>query len=437
MNNKNECAQYFKLQHDWDRSFLLLKKKWESLGRVGGKVCLKNPSDGEKQAIERFLGRNDWGESVIFSLQEFETMLQKTKFAPVSLKDLLESYFHCEIISNQNRQEETKNQIHLFFQQLRQVLHTEGESSSPILWLMEMERSKSLGYTLVLKQWHQNPEQAALMVQTVVAAIRKSKLYGRDIPLAVLSADVSGNPHYLDRSGVSGSLFMQGICFEQRAPWPKSAAQWKLRLAKAHVLPDDISSTVTSLGVHLLRSDGVHPAIEEFCRMREPVMLTGLNLRSVIDAYTPEGKLFVVENEMVFTYLAERITNSKTALLCTSGQLRNTAFELLDLLFKRGESIYYSGDCDPEGMGIADRLWLRYPNQVKIWRMSEQDYRNSISEEPLDDRRLSLLDSLQNPILRSSAVAMRGNRMAAYQENLLQSLIDDLTHSANHQSKSF
>lgn len=105
-------------------------------------------------------------------------------------------------------------------------------------------------------------------------------------------------------------------------------------------------------------------------------------------------KVYVVENEMVFLYLLEHSKNQDITCLCTSGQPRVAAFGLLSLLIQSGAAIFYSGDLDAEGMGIADRLWQKYGDAVHLWRMDEQDYRASSSSETLSDKQLSSLEDL-------------------------------------------
>ena len=73
-----------------------------------------------------------------------------------------------------------------------------------------------------------------------------------------------------------------------------------------------------------------------------------------VRAAQPIGKqVYVVENEMVFTYLLHHVKRDSYTLLCTSGQLRAAAQKLIGLLIEHGAVIYYSGDLDPDGIGAA------------------------------------------------------------------------------------
>jgi uncharacterized protein (TIGR02679 family) len=181
--------------------------------------------------------------------------------------------------------------------------------------------------------------------------------------------------------------------------------------------------------VQLETNDGLHPAGEAFNSRKEPYVLTAENLKSIVGAKAKNNKVYVVENEMVFLYLVENAKEQGVTLLCTSGQLRVAAFQLLDYLSQSGAIIYYSGDLDPDGMDIADRLWRRYGNAVRMWRMNAEDYNKSISEEKLSERQLVKLKNLNNTTLCHTAEFVRREKKAGYQENLLRQLLSDILSS--------
>ncbi len=76
---------------------------------------------------------------------------------------------------------------------------------------------------------------------------------------------------------------------------------------------------------------------------------------------------------MVFSTLC-RQPGIRHPMICTSGQLREASWQLLDLLAASGCSLYYAGDFDPEGLAIADRLWQTYGDRFHLWHMTLQDY---------------------------------------------------------------
>lgn len=428
MNNRKECAAYFKGRGEWKRPFEMFRKKWESLGKTGGKIVLKDSTLKERQAVEKMMGRVYREPEVVIFLTEFEEMLQVTRFAPITLHELLEEYFGCEIRSNQYRKLLKEEKEENFFKSCKAYFENknEPEKKQVLDWILDMEESQSRGYAVLLRELHSCEALALKMMCITGDALIKALQNTEDIPIAVLAAEVSSNPHYLDRGCTTGNFFMQGLCFVEDRDYPHTSSEWKERLLYTHILPDDISSMVTTLGVHLQIGDQVHPAMEEFCRMREPVVMTALNLRRATAAWTKEKRVYIVENEMVFTYLADKVCENSIALMCTSGQLRNAALEMIDLLVKNDTEIYYSGDMDPEGMGIADRLWQRFPERVRIWRMSREDYQKAVSNETIDKRSMSILKSLKNPQLQNTAKDIMKKKQAGYQENILAEFSKDI-----------
>ena len=129
---------------------------------------------------------------------------------------------------------------------------------------------------------------------------------------------------------------------------------------------------------------------------------------------------------MVFLYLTEQIKENQVALLCTSGQLRVAAFQVISLLIKSNTKIYYSGDLDPEGINIADRLWQKYGDVIQMWRMSPKDYWISLSNEIVQETRLAKTENIKHPLLKQTSKCLQIRKKAGYQENLLERLLEDL-----------
>lgn len=89
-------------------------------------------------------------------------------------------------------------------------------------------------------------------------------------------------------------------------------------------------------------------------------------------------------------------------------------------------TLYYSGDLDPEGIGICDRLWQKYPDNVIPWHMTYTDYVQSKSSEEISDSRLSSLKTIENPVLKETSQYLWKERYAGYQENILEEYEKDL-----------
>jgi len=98
----------------------------------------------------------------------------------------------------------------------------------------------------------------------------------------------------------------------------------------------------------------------------------------------------------------------------------------LDKLAANGYELYYSGDFDPEGLLMAQRLRLRYRERLRPWRYSVHDYERCLSEVGLSDTRLKQLQAVEDPELVPVRERMQELRSAGYQEQLIEELAVDI-----------
>lgn len=444
MSNNTECADYFRGRKAYQRCMKELRKKWKSFGKAAGSITLKDTTGEERRAIGGILGKAFYDQDICFSFAEFEQGLQKTRFAPVDMKEVLEAYFGEKLSTNQGEKEEQEKEKSAFFNDiLAYFLKNAGGESMAFLWIQAVLSDKEYGYQQLAREYKRDRQQAEVLAKNVGNALVQLECTegtGSEWPLAVFAAKISGNPHYFDRGTVPGQLLMNAICYRRKAELPVNAHQWRELLYAVGILPDNVSSMVHAYGLHLQTKDGWHPAYDEFCRLKEPYVITMENLRGITGARAEGDRVYVVENEMVFSYLLEHAGREKQAgsdksgqrqndrltLLCTSGQLRVVALELIPLILDSGADIYYSGDIDPDGIGIADRLWQKFGDRIHIWRMSPADYAAGSSKEHIEKNGLAKLEQVRNPLLQQTAECVKEKRLAAYQENLLEELLEDI-----------
>ena len=442
-DSRKEAYEYFRKTPGFDRCFQELRKKWNSYGRAAGIVKLTAASKEERRALEGFFGKSfadQTGGTLSFSVQSFEAALKETAYGELNLQQLMELYFGEPMKTNAARKAEREEQIRLFFENCRQFfLRREHEmcetAGTAADWIETVFQEKKYGYQIILKEWKRNPNHAERLVRTVGMALEMvvpdgGETSGGSIMLAVLAARVSGDPHCFDRGTAAGQLLVLGLCRDAGVDIPSNAEELFALYLRYGIQMDEISSMVAVSGLHLERNGTLHPGLEGFLQAGEPFLLMQKNLDGVTRAYGAGSCVFVVENEMVFSHLCEQSRRlpegGRPALLCTMGQPRKAAWQLLDLLTAENPAIFYAGDLDPEGMDIADRIWKRYPDAVHLWRMGPEDYEKSRSEEEISDRRLSMLSRLQNPLLRSTAAQIQKEKKAGYQEALLDEMFADI-----------
>lgn len=438
MHNSITCAEYFKQHRAFDRCFLELRKKWRSYGKAAGKIILKDATDEERRAIGGIVGKKFFDDQISFTFAEFEAGLQKTRFVPVDMKELLECYFGEAMDTNQEQREREQQKKQAFLEGLCQYFAREhSDAPTAYQWMRAVAEQGKYGYQLIIREYAKDADQAAVLVKHIGLSLAKLQVRQMELltrrgeteterPLAVFAAEISGNPHYFDRGTTAGQLLLHALCFWQDRELPKTSHEWRESLLDAGLTPDNISSMVHAYGLQLLTDTGVHPAYDAFCRLGEPFVITLENMKDITGVSVRGDKVFIVENEMVFSYLLEHVKGNDVTVLCTSGQLRSVALELIPLILTAGANIYYSGDLDPEGIDIADRLWQKYGDGISIWRMQSEDYKKSISDEHISDARLAKLSHIQHPTLKETATCILAKQYAGYQENLLKELVRDV-----------
>ena len=430
MCNSKECAGYFKSQKAYHRCFLELRRKWKSYGKTAGYITLRETSEEERRAIGGIVGKVFYEKDIRFSVTEFEQGLQKTRFAPVELKTVLEEYFEEVLFTNQGqKQEQQRKRIEYLEGICDCFVELGGSESASVSWMKEVISERKFGYQILLREFGKDPAQAENLAGNVGRALMKLgsvQMTESECPLAVFATEISGNPHYFDRGTAAGQLLIHALCYWKKTELPENAHQWRELLQSVGIVPDNVSSMLHAYGLRMKTKDGWHPAYDAFCTLKEPYVITMENLRGITGIQAMGNSVYVVENEMVFSYLINHAKDGNLTLLCTSGQLRAVALELIKMILDSGVGIYYSGDIDPDGVGIADRLWQKFGDGIQMWRMTPEDYENSISEENIGDIGMAKLGNIKNPLLRETAEHMKAKRIAAYQENILEDLLGDL-----------
>ena len=194
----------------------------------------------------------------------------------------------------------------------------------------------------------------------------------------------------------------------------------------SNLLVDDISSIVLCKNIEAFTQNEKHAGLSGFYKYNEPVFLTLYNLINFkcIDEENPYKTVIILENPAVFMGIAQKCKVKDFPLICTYGQVKLAGIMLIDLLINAGYKIYYSGDLDPEGIQIADRLKQRYKEKLNFIWFDKETYYNNISTVSLSDGRLKKLLGIKSEELKFISEEIKKNKRAAYEEKNIDNIVN-------------
>lgn len=421
------CTGYFSTRSVYRKLFAGFRKKYESLGRFGGSVTLMDVTAEEREQLGGFLQRDYAAkERITVSAGLMEKALASSRFAGLSWEEILEAYFGETLTVKKELIREAKEEQNRFFEEvLAHCPHGAGRE-----WLGSVLREQSGGWQLITRLYAESPGKLMEILRNVTDAIDQlpafdSESGGTAELLAVFAAKVTGNPHSFDEGTAQEKLLMIFLesHFGEKDTDMLSPSEYRTKLlGRAGILRDELSNDVLVYGIRAWKRNGMlHEGIEGFLKNREPVKLS---LRTIMDLSDVRGQgtdqknpVYVMENPAVFAVFTE--SHPKCAAICGGGQIRLAVMMLMDAL-RYSSVFYYSGDCDPEGLQIAQRLKQRYGDGLRLWNYSEKLYEKYLSPVVLTDARLKKLENIYLKDLDVVKGAMLRRKRAAYQEAMIE-----------------
>lgn len=426
----NKKLQVFKEEPGFLKLFLLFKEKYRSLGRVGGTVSVKTFTEGELESIAGFLGQSKERllEKGSISLLDFEKELAYTGFTQYTLLQLIEAVLEETIFTKKEESAREKQQEDQFIDSLVKVIPG-GE------WWLRWIQAKSPDTRWIWSLYKQNKEELYEKLVVVVQAFSARPTKGDFERLPFFSQRTTGNPHFFDPNESAGKLLLHCMYVDQMkqgnpdAVMPKTVEELNDLLAEYGIMRDDLWNFVTCQGLLASTNDNVHPVWQAAINTHSVMNMPIKELTKVDRVWPALGtKVWIVENSSVCSTIMDAVPSAP--IVCTHGQLRVASWQLLDRLVQANCTLYYSGDIDPEGIVIAEKLKKRYQDRVILWRMDRETYKESISNEDISSR-LSKLESLSSPEWNGLITMMREVKKAGYQEAIVSSLIDDIKNNLN------
>lgn len=418
-----ECVSYFKSTPGFKRTFQNIKEKYVSLGKIGGTVVLTNLKDEEKEALTGFFRKDYYKKNTSFKVEAFVRALNNTKFQDVDFNKILEGYFEEKLLSKKEEELKYDTEKKTYFSEITEnFAGTRAEK-----WLKHVIENKENAYRIVTQRYDENKKLLKDNLIKVCNAYN-SLSFNEDntTRLALLSSVVTKDPHSFDTNTECGSLLVYAICYRLNVKYPDNAEELSEVLYRGGVIKDEVSNYTLCSGLIAYKNGKKNEGWKGFYNNAEPLQVSLWNISSIDEIESPSKKVYVFENPTVFSEVLYNTRDKKPSLVCTFGNFKLASLIILDKLVESGAVIYYSGDFDPEGIMMADKIKLRYREKAILWRYDEKEYMTIKSSVKLSDSRIKKLENVKSEELKPVVALLKAEKQAGYQELLINKYIMDI-----------
>lgn len=416
------CADYFKNTPGLRRSLEKIKEKYESLGHLGGSIQLFHLKEEEKEALSAYFQKDYYKKSAQISVMSFGKALNRTRFEGVDFMEVLECYFGEKLQSKKERHLQYEEAKKSYFDKILKSF----EGTLANRWLKDLLENKNNAYRIINLKYDENPSLLEKYLKCTCDGLNQLPWDDTKIRLALYASRITKDPHTFDRNKICGKLLLYAIAYKFNCTYPENAEEQSELLYKAGLLIDELSNFTMCSGIRAWTREDIHKGWDGFVQSGEPLQISLFNLSNVEKVRCRDKKVYVFENPTVFSEILYQTNQINPSMICTYGQLRLASLVLLDKVVQGGVKVYYSGDYDPEGIMIADKLKQRYGESLILWRYGIEEYKEIQSKVKLTEQRLKKLENVKSPELQVIANEIKKRGYGAYQELLLEYYISDI-----------
>ena len=420
MMNEEFCQYLY--DNEFSEFMQLWKKQYEKYGTCKGSIDLIL-NDSNRECMSGLMGKDYYGVDCAHNtFQQLQKAISNTKYENCDFNEVLKMYFNHDILTNKNRQEQEQMRIQNIFKHL---LEQEGKSQQ---WIHHIYTDHDSVYVRIVQASKENEQKCINTVDVVMKALNQLPMWqDKKENISIFASLHTKNPHAFDKNTFPYYLLMHGIVYFLKVDFPKTNLEQNEILYRAGLYQDGISNYCSIARLQALNENyQPHLGWTGFYDSYEALnvnMDNLLHIRSIVYC----DRVYVVENPAVFQALLKMIKKEKIekiGLVCTNGQLNYSAYLLLDILVSSNVETYYSGDMDPEGLLIADKIKQRYPS-IKLWCYDVRHYEISKSKEQAADQRMHMLDALKDETLIRIGKCINENKnRVGYQENMIEEYYD-------------
>lgn len=399
----------------------------------GISVVLNNPTPEEKNAIGGLMGKDySKNKTIKLTAEKIEKEILKSKYGKqldsISFQEILAAYIEEPLVSN--REAET-----LYLAEREHYFNTFQNNASSALFLSLMEWIKQTKNNRFYQLYNQDIAALTKAMNDVGRALALFPLKNHEY-LPVFASHATGNPHAFDADKNEGKLFIYAlqIILSLDGEWEireLNAEKTAALLDKFNIMKDDLLNFVSvyhALGRNINGKTNLllHGAVQEKSFFHLPLKEV-VKLDSVESA-SGKGRLFVIENSSVASHVVNELLKHSIneTIISGNGQFKIATLKFLDAFVETGGVVYYSGDYDPEGIGMAVKLRKRYGDKLIYWNYDVESYLFSLSGEPISERRLKQLSSIQDLSLQPLIQEITERKRSGYQEQMLSHIVEDI-----------
>lgn len=424
------AVSYFKSRPGLHRMLVKVREKYQSLNHLGGSIQLTKLTLEEKDHLGAFFQKSlQYQKSLTIPVSKIEYQLARTRYAGLSFKEILDAYFEEDIIGNQVvKIQYLENREKNFLEWLEMFAEGKGK-----FWLEDALETDNPVRRYIYQKYKEDELNCFHHLSIVVLALNElpyKSVHPKKV--AQFSAEITGDPHFFDvgSEGEKWLTFALASVLGKNANSIQSAEKRAELYFQFGLIRDTLFNFTFCYQIEVYkRGKEPHRGIRGNNLEDEAQIITLETLSQVEEVCCHKGYVYVVENPTVFHALVkERSSRQAVSLLCTNGQPNISSLVLLDLIVQAGQTIYYSGDFDPEGLRIAESLKSRYGSQLQFWRLTPDDYRSALSKKDLTPLQLKKLEKLVSEELIILAEMMKELKRAGYQESITQYYLDDINN---------
>lgn len=358
MMNEEFC-QYLS-DNEFSEFMQLWKKQYEKYGTCKGSIDLVL-DDSNRECISGLMGKDYYGvDCVHITFRQLQKAILNTKYENCDFNEVLKMYFNQDVFTNEYRQEQEQMRVQNIF---KHFFKQEGKSQQ---WIYNTYTNRDSVYIRIVQASKENEQKCINTVHVVMEALNQLPMWqDKKENISIFASYHTKNPHAFDKNTFAYYLLMHGIVYFLKVDFPKTNLEQNEILYRAGLYQDGISNYCSIARLQALNENNrPHLGWTGFYDSYEALnvnMDNLLHIRSIVCC----DRVYVVENPSVFQALLKKLKKEKIkkiGLVCTNGQLNYSAYLLLDILVNSNINIYYSGDMDPEGLLIADKIKQRYPS---------------------------------------------------------------------------